>query len=227
MTRWEAFITICSYLRAGLLGGHRELKQNLNWELIIEVASFHYVTPVLAWCLRKDECVPTDVRDYFEASLALNMERNQPMLSGLARLAGLLNAIDIEPILLKGAACMVEGTYPEPSLQILGDVDVLIPAKRSAECVAALQAAGFSTKSSDVILPPDTSSSAHAARSRNWYGRRIAYGRYQSLCRFCDLDSLVLRGHSANPVPRSPCSAAGAHPELLGTRSFTVRFFTA
>src|SRR5690242_18771505 len=80
VTRWEAFVTICSYLRAGLLGGHDEPKQNLSWELIIEVASFHYITPVLAWCLRRDESVPSDVRDYFEASLALNMERNRCML---------------------------------------------------------------------------------------------------------------------------------------------------
>ena len=154
MTRWEALTKICSYLRAGLLGGERELNRDLTWELIIEVASFHHVTPALASCLNKVEDVPAHVRDYFQSVLALNMQRNEQMLSGLARVASLLNAIDIEPVLLKGAAHLVGGTYPEPSMRILGDVDVLIPATRSAEAVAALEDAGFGTKSSDVVPPP-------------------------------------------------------------------------
>jgi Uncharacterised nucleotidyltransferase len=154
VTRWEAFTTICSYLRAGLLGGRRKINRNLTWELIIEVASFHHVTPALARCLKKDKDVPGDVRDYFEAALALNMQRNERMLSSLARIAGLLNAIGIEPLLLKGVAHLVEGIYPEPSLRILGDIDVLIPVTRSAETVAALEAGGFGTKSSDVVPPP-------------------------------------------------------------------------
>ena len=154
MTRWEAFTTICSYLRAGLLGGERAPKRDMVWELIIEVASFHYVTPALGSCLGADGDVPPDVRDYFEFAAALNSQRNEKILSGLARIAALLNAIDIEPLLLKGAAHLVEGTYPEPSMRILGDVDILIPASRSGDAAAALKAAGFGTKFSDVIPPP-------------------------------------------------------------------------
>jgi len=154
VTRWEAFTTICSYLRAGLLGGGREPKRDAIWELIIEVASFHLVTPALGSCLGANGDVPPDVRSYFESAAALNMQRNEQMLSGLARVAKLLNAIDIEPLLLKGAAHLVEGIYLEPACRILGDVDILIPASRSAEVVAALQAAGFGTKSTDVVPPP-------------------------------------------------------------------------
>ena len=98
------------------------------WELIIEVASFHYVTPALGSCLGADGDVQPDVRDYFEFAAALNSQCNEKVLSGLARIAALLNAIDIEPLLLKGAAHLVQGTYPEPSMRILGDVDILIPA---------------------------------------------------------------------------------------------------
>ena len=154
MTRWEAFTTICSYLRAGLLGGERQPKRDTVWELIIEVASFHYVTTAIGGCLSTDTDVPPDVRNYFESAVALNMQRNEQMLSGLARVANLLNAIGIEPLLLKGAAYLVEGIYSDPALRILGDVDILIPASRSTEVVAALQAAGFGAKSSDVFLPP-------------------------------------------------------------------------
>ncbi|SDO34972.1 nucleotidyltransferase family protein [Afipia sp. GAS231] len=154
MTRWEAFTTVCSYLRAGLLGGEEHTHQaDVTWELIIEVASFHYATPTLAACFDPEIDAPCDVRNYFEAALALNKKRNEKILSTLARVAGLLNAIDIEPVLLKGAALLVEGVYPQPSMRILGDIDILIPRSRSAEACAALKAVGFDTKWSAVSPP--------------------------------------------------------------------------
>jgi hypothetical protein len=153
MTRWEAFTTVCSYLRSGLLGGEHTQQAEVTWELMIEIASFHYATTTLATCLDPGMEVPADVRDYFAAALALNKKRNEQILSTLARVAGLLNAIDIEPVLLKGAALLVEGIYPQPSMRILGDIDILIPKDRSAEACAALQAVGFDTKWSAVSPP--------------------------------------------------------------------------
>jgi hypothetical protein len=153
MTRWEAFTTVCSYLRAGLLGGEYTHQAEVTWELMIEVASFHYATTTLAACLDPDIDVPSDVRNYFESALVLNKKRNEKILSTLARVAGLLNAIDIEPVLLKGAALLVEGIYPQPSMRILGDIDILIPKDRSAEACAALKAVGFDTKWSAVSPP--------------------------------------------------------------------------
>jgi Uncharacterised nucleotidyltransferase len=153
VTRWEAFTTVCSYLRAGLLGGEHTHRAEVTWELIIEVASFHCATPMLAACFDPDIDVPDDVRNYFESALALNKKRNEQILSTLARVAGLLNAIDIEPVLLKGAALLVEGIYPQPSMRILGDIDILIPKNRSAEACAALKAVGYDTKWSAVSPP--------------------------------------------------------------------------
>jgi hypothetical protein len=154
MTRWDALTSICSYLRGGLLGGEHEPQREIIWELMIEVASFHFVTPALARCLGADPTIPPEVRNYFEAAAVLNGKRNEAMVSGLARIAALLNAIDIEPILLKGAAHVVEGTYPDPALRILGDIDILIPASRAIDAMTAMQAGGFATKATDVMLPP-------------------------------------------------------------------------
>jgi hypothetical protein len=153
MTRSEAFEAVCSYLRTGLLGGEPMRPAAVSWELIVEVASFHYATTTLAACFGPDADVPGDVRDYFESVLELNNKRNEQMLSTLARVAGLLNVIDIEPVLLKGAALLAEGIYPQPSMRILGDIDILIPEDRSAEACVALKAAGFDTKWSAVSPP--------------------------------------------------------------------------
>lgn len=154
MTRWDALTAICSYLRGGLLGEERKPEGEIIWELMIEVASFHLVTPALARCIGSDANIHPEVRDYFEAAAALNGKRNEVMLSGLARVAALLNAVDIEPILLKGAAHVVDGTYPDPALRILGDIDILIPASRAADAVRAMRAAGYATKAADVVPPP-------------------------------------------------------------------------
>ena len=153
MTRWDALVAICGSLRAGLLGGERRSADNVRWDLAIEIASFHLVTPALAWCLR-DEPMPEDVGEYFSSVAALNRQRNAQMLAGLDRVTAALNAVDIEPVLLKGCAILAEGLYPDPSLRMMGDADVLIPRERAADAVAALTRAGFATKTSDVLVPP-------------------------------------------------------------------------
>ena len=153
MTRWEAFSSVCAHLRAGLLGGEHPHATDVAWESMIEVASFHYATTTLAACLAADADAPGDVRDYFRSALALNEKRNEKILATLARVAGLLNAIDIEPLLLKGVALLVDGIYPQASMRLLGDIDLLIPTGRSAEACAALKAAGYDTKWSAVAPP--------------------------------------------------------------------------
>jgi Uncharacterised nucleotidyltransferase len=54
-----------------------------------------------------------------------------------------LNAIDIEPVLLKGAAHLVEGVYPTAGLRVVGDLDVLVPEDRVMSAAEALQKVGF------------------------------------------------------------------------------------
>jgi hypothetical protein len=155
MTRWEAFTAVCGYLRTGLLAGEQTTAiRDASWELLVEASSYHFVTPALAWCLlRAPTALPLEVRDYFEEILALNKRRNENLLAGLTRIIRALNAIDIEPVPLKGAARLIEGTYPAPMLRFLGDLDVLIPTDRSADAVAALISIGFYMKSYDEHLP--------------------------------------------------------------------------
>lgn len=154
MNRWIAFTALCGYLRSGLLGGERPpLLPELSWELLVEVSSHHRVTPALAWCLKDAADIPPEVHDYFNEILALNAGRNKALLAMLARIAAACNAVGIEPVLLKGAARLVDGTYPDTSLRFVGDLDVLIAAERSAEAVAALQARGFRPHADDEALP--------------------------------------------------------------------------
>ena len=144
MSRWQTFAALCGHLRAGLLEGEPPGPAvEIRWELLIEASSHHYVTPALAWCLRDRIGIPSDVRDYFDAALTLNGRRNERLMDALVRIVGALNAIGIEPVLLKGAARLVDDVYPAAALRVLGDLDVLILANRSADAAAALKRIGF------------------------------------------------------------------------------------
>jgi Uncharacterised nucleotidyltransferase len=112
VNRWEAFTAVCDYLRTGLLDEPPKELHDISWQLLIEASSYHCVTPALGWCLKDQIAVPSDARNYLDTILALNGRRNEALLEGLARIVGALNAIDIEPVLLKGSARLIEASYP-------------------------------------------------------------------------------------------------------------------
>jgi hypothetical protein len=156
MTRWGAFADVCGYLRVGLLGGKPpRRRRNRDWKLLIEMSSFHFATPALAGCLHSEPAIPREIRGYLDAVLALNGQRNVILLEALSRIVAALNAIDIEPVLMKGCARLVEGEYPQPNMRFLGDLDVLVPTNRATDAYAVLMANGFGERPKDGIPPPD------------------------------------------------------------------------
>jgi Uncharacterised nucleotidyltransferase len=156
MTRWDAFADVCGYLRAGLLGGELpRRRRNREWKLLVESSSFHFVTPSLAGCLHDEPGIPREIHEYLDAVLTLNGQRNALLLDALSRIVATLNAVDIEPVLLKGCARLVEGEYPAPNMRFLGDLDVLVPTNRATDAYAALMANGYGEKPEDGIPPPD------------------------------------------------------------------------
>jgi hypothetical protein len=144
VTRWDAFADVCGYLRAGLLGGEPpRRRRNREWKLLVELSSFHFVTPSLAGCLHDEPAIPLEIREYLDAVLTLNGQRNALLLDALSRIVATLNAIDIEPALMKGCARLVEGDYPQSNMRILGDLDILVPMNRATDAYAALMTNGF------------------------------------------------------------------------------------
>jgi hypothetical protein len=140
--RWRAFAALSSHLRAGLLDGRRQRHWLIGPELLIEISSHHLVTGALAWSTR-DIRLRGDVRDYLEAVLLLNERRNRILRGALERVIAQLNAIGIEPLLLKGAAYLVEELYPAPGVRLIGDLDILIPSDRAADARAAVDRMGY------------------------------------------------------------------------------------
>jgi hypothetical protein len=87
--------------------------------------------------------VPPDVRDYLEATAYLNGERSTLLLDGLETALAALEPHGIGVIALKGAANLVDGLYPEPSLRIVGDLDLLVAPDHALRASEVLAQAGF------------------------------------------------------------------------------------
>jgi len=129
VTKWDVFRSLCGHLRAQLLGGPRDSNvPGDRWRQLINVSSQHFVTPALAWCLKDRNDIPIDIQCYLDAG-----RRNERLLQGLARVVAALNARDIEPVLLKGAARLFDRSYPTQAVRFLGDLDILIPDRKRVE----------------------------------------------------------------------------------------------
>ena len=140
MRRWRAFTAVCAELRAGLLNDRSVGNPpQVSWEMLIDCSSRHNVTPALSFCLKEKGDLPTEVRKYFDTILSLNRTRNDCIVDGLSRVVTALNAIEIEPVLLKGMSHLVEGLYPALAVRVIGDIDLLVPEGRAKEAAAALR----------------------------------------------------------------------------------------
>src|SRR5262245_30252030 len=143
LDRWEAFLHICGFLEAYLDNRPSRSMRVTNWPLVINLASEHLVSTVLGISLRKSSMVPDPVRDYFEAVLSLNAERNTIIEKSVSSLFNALDCSNGGIIFLKGVPNLFEGLYPEPGARIISDVDILVHASRLTEVSQVLAELGY------------------------------------------------------------------------------------
>ena len=122
----------------------------------MEAGSFHSATPFLAWSLRSHQGLDPEVQAYLSAILTLNTQRNQQLMMVIERVAQALNAIDIVPILFKGAAYLADGLYPAQGLRMTGDIDLLLPGGRALDIAKALKQAGLEAEAALALVRKQT-----------------------------------------------------------------------
>ena len=142
MRRWLAFLDVCTILRDGLLERRSSTARVESWEALIEISNLYLVASGVAWCIQDRKDIPSDVAAYFDEIRTASCRREEAMLGAFERACVALNAANIEPILLKGIAHLVEGLYP-PGVRLLGDVDLLVDADVAHQATQSLRDAGF------------------------------------------------------------------------------------
>ena len=78
----------------------------------------------------------------------LNGMRNAQIKLECITIAAALNEIGVTPVFFKGGGALLADLYDDPAGRIISDLDILVPATRSAECINRLQAWGYVAGSS-------------------------------------------------------------------------------
>ncbi len=147
----ELLTALCAAIGFGPSGAAAQWLQRpeFPWERFVTLASRFKLTPVMHWRLterRLTAGIPAEVLAYFESAAWLARERNRQELRQVARLARSLNRCGVRPVLLKGAASLVAGTYPEAAGRFLSDIDLLVPSGAIEDCAAVLATEGYGAR---------------------------------------------------------------------------------
>jgi hypothetical protein len=127
-----------------------------EWQNVLRLSGGHLVTALLRWATREQglcSSLPTDIGEFLDAVCALNLDRNNQLEQQLIHLTQRLNSVGVRPVLLKGAAALVGGLYPESSDRMIGDIDVLIPVHQLPDILKKLGLAGYRRAAEDGELP--------------------------------------------------------------------------
>jgi hypothetical protein len=145
MRRWEAFRFISNALQSILRRKTLSIEADrISWDVVLQLASEHFVTPTLAWALKDTRGIPEEVRDYLNITLDLNHRRNETIVDCLKAASSALNSVGCEPLLLKGgAAILADELYPDLSVRYLADLDILVPKARLSDASVALSKIDF------------------------------------------------------------------------------------
>ncbi len=135
--------TILDLLKRGLFGEAVTLDEPVDWAEIYTEAKVQTVLPVVYNALDKEELaqLTPEVKDKFKQTFFHFLLTNEQVLYEQSCVVQALKERDIPCVVLKGKGVAVH--YPDPSLRVLGDIDILVPNERIRETVEVLQAMGY------------------------------------------------------------------------------------
>jgi hypothetical protein len=110
---------------------------------VLEIANRGLVTARLALALRDAPGLPGDVTLFLAEVLRRNRMRNETVLRQLGEALRRLNAIGVEPVLLKGAAALARARPHDLEGRILCDLDILVRPSETDAALTTLMAAGY------------------------------------------------------------------------------------
>ena len=118
----------------------------INWDLIIRLASKHYVLPIFYSSLKSLDLLyllPKRLEGYLAYIYLLNKQRNEKLLEEVRCINETLVSHNVKPIFLKGTALLVSKVYSDNSDRMLGDIDFLVSTNEFYKSVEILKEDGY------------------------------------------------------------------------------------
>lgn len=123
--------------------------ESLDWDVVFNYAKIHRIVPVLYFSIQK---LPEDIKsnisnlDQYELAYKSNLVDDANRENEIAIIKNLLVSNDVDYILLKGS--VTKHFYPDTSMRMMSDVDILYRNADSKEIKGLLESNGYTqTKS--------------------------------------------------------------------------------
>lgn len=119
----------------------------LDWRTIITIADSEMIGPVLWSALYRmglAAAVPDEVREHLRKAHLLNALRNVRFKEQALTITGALNALGVQPTILKGGASLFVSTYDDLGCRVMADLDILVPPDAAQVCWDAIRGLGYS-----------------------------------------------------------------------------------
>jgi hypothetical protein len=144
------YITLCLSVRddpdLNARLGEIAASRHLDWGTVLMISDAEFLTPAL-WVAMKTrhlvDTAPAQVVDYLWKTHLLNTLRNQRIRAQALEVGRRLNAIGVQPLLLKGGVSLFTGTFEDAGIRVMRDLDILVPAKAAHDCWKNLVASGY------------------------------------------------------------------------------------
>ena len=129
------------------------LERRLDWHRVLELASWHRLSPLLFLSLYRPEfasCIPTAVVQDLQSDYYGSAARNLYLQSELGKVLQALRAEGIPAIVLKGAA-LAETVYRDAALRPMSDLDILVQERHLDYADSLIKGLGYSNSASPEV----------------------------------------------------------------------------
>lgn len=119
---------------------------SIDWQKFVSICSNHLILPAIYLKFKSYDILsylPEELSEHLEKVYQLNYLRNEQILKQAHEIIKVLNENEIQPIILKGVANLLDNLYNDPGERMIGDIDILVSEKDYLRSANILQSKGY------------------------------------------------------------------------------------
>ena len=129
---------------------------DIDFLKLVEIANHEFLTSAFFYQLDKNHFFTTNDDEelflYLREIFRLNTVRNTQIVEQLKEIVALLNSVNIECLLLKGCASLVENDYEHVGIRYLSDIDIMVHPEQIEEAYELLMDAGYKKTDANIMI---------------------------------------------------------------------------